>query len=80
MFFFFGQAQIIHTHTAAVNIKFTFCYHSTIVVRCAPYKTQVVYSASLKTEPERNHYLLNACGVYCLNATAIVRMPGKGTP
>ena len=39
---FFGQAQIIHTHTVAVNIKFTFCFHSTIVVQCAPYKTQVV--------------------------------------
>ena len=46
-----------------------FCFHSTIVVRCALYKTQVVYSASLKKEPQRNHYCLNACGVYCLNAT-----------
>ena len=35
----FRQAQVIHTHTVAINIKFTFRFHSTIVSNSHTYRS-----------------------------------------
>ena len=84
----YQQGSIKRTvRTVAVNKKITFQFRSTIIVRCTlNMEAMVTRSHVIQTEsenalePERNHYRLNARGVYCLNATALVWTPGKEIP